>query len=72
MLIWELKGVKSSDKNNTSYTGKCQDHTPCSFASHEVVFIDNKFGKKVVFYREKMQLIDSLKQFLKNILIVKK
>ena len=67
-----LKGVKSSDKNNTSYTEKCQDHTPCSFAAHEVVCIDNKFSKKLAFYRGKMQLIDALKQFLKNILFVKK
>ena len=27
-----LKGVKSSDKNNGSYTEKYQDHIPCSFA----------------------------------------
>ena len=26
-----LKGVQSSDKNNTSYTEKYQDHIPCSF-----------------------------------------
>ena len=26
------KEVKSSDKNNSSYTGKYQDHIPCSFA----------------------------------------
>ena len=27
-----LKGVNSSDKNNSSYTEKYQDHIPCSFA----------------------------------------
>ena len=27
-----LKGVKSSGKSNGSYTEKCQDHVPCSFA----------------------------------------
>ena len=27
-----LKGVKSGNKNNTSYTKKYQAHTPCSFA----------------------------------------
>ena len=27
-----LKRVKSSDENNGSYTEKCQDHIPCSFA----------------------------------------
>ena len=66
-----LKGVKSSDKNNASYTEIYQDHTPCGFAVHEVVCIDNKFSKKVILYRGKMQLIDSLKQFLKNVIIVK-
>ena len=47
-----LKGVKSSDKNNGSYTEKYQDHIPCSFA-YKVAYVDNKFSKKVVFYREK-------------------
>ena len=66
-----LKGIKSSDKNNTSYTEKYQDHIPCSFA-YKVVCIDNKFSKKVVLYRGKMYLINSLKQFLKSMIIVKK
>ena len=47
-----LKGAKSSDKNNGSYTEKYQDHIPCRFA-YKVVCIDNKFGKKVVLYRGK-------------------
>ena len=47
-----LKGVKSSDKNNGSYTEKCQDHIPYSFAYKDVC-IDNKFSKKVVLYRGK-------------------
>ena len=47
-----LKGVKSSDKNNESYTQKYQDHVPSSFA-YKVVCIDNKFSKKVVLYKEK-------------------
>ena len=46
-----LKGVKSSDKNNGSYTEKFQDHIPCSFAYN--VCIDDKFSKKVVLYRGK-------------------
>ena len=40
-----LRGVKSSDKNNGSYTEKCQDHVPCSFA-YKVVCVDRKFSKK--------------------------
>ena len=47
-----LKGVKSSDENNDSYTEKYQDHIPCSFA-YKVVCADNKFSKKVVLYRGK-------------------
>ena len=47
-----LKGVKSSNKNNGSYTEKYQDHIPCSFAD-KFVCIDNKFSKRVVLYRGK-------------------
>ena len=53
MLILNLlKGVKSSNKNNGSYTEKYQDHIPCSFA-YKVVCIDNNFSKKVVLYEGK-------------------
>ena len=45
-----LKEIKSSDKNNGSYTEKYQDLIPCSFA-YKVVCIDNKFSKRVVLYR---------------------
>ena len=55
-----LKGVKSSDKNNGSYTEKYQDHIPCSFA-YKVVCVDNKFSKRVVLYRGKMLLTNLLK-----------
>ena len=41
------KGVKSSDKNNVSYTEKYQDHIPFSFA-YKFVCVDNKFSKDVV------------------------
>ena len=47
-----LKVVQSNNKNNTSYTEKYQDHIPSSF-SYKVVCVDNKFSKKVAFYREK-------------------
>ena len=46
------KGVKSSDKNNVSYTEKYQDHITSSFA-YKVVCVDNKFSKDVVLYRGK-------------------
>ena len=47
-----LKGVKSSDKNNGSYTKKYYGSIPCSFI-YKVVCIDDKFSKKVVLYRVK-------------------
>ena len=47
-----LKRVKSSDKNNGSYTEKYQDHIPCSFA-YKVVCVGNKFIKRVALYRVK-------------------
>ena len=62
-----LKGVKSSDKNNSSYTEKYHDHIPCSFA-YKIVCIDNTFSKNVVLYRGKKLL----KQFLKKEVIAKK
>ena len=60
-----MKGVKSSDKNNSSYTGKYQDYNPCSFA-YKVVCIDNKFNKKVVLYRGKNAVYRFIKAILKE------
>ena len=37
-----------------------------------VVCVDNKFSKKLFFTEEKILFIDSLKQFLKSMVIVKK
>ena len=47
-----LKGIKSNDKNNASYTKKYQDHIPCSFAD-KVVCIEDRFSKPVILYRGK-------------------
>ena len=47
-----LKEVESSDKNNSSYKEKYQDHVPCNFV-YKVVCVDNKFSKKVGLYRGK-------------------
>ena len=60
-----LKGVKSISKNNSSYTEKCQDHIPCSFA-YKVVCIDNKFSKKVVLYRGKKAVYRFIEAVLKD------
>ena len=43
-----VKGVKTNNKNNTLYTGKNQDHIPCSFA-YKAVCIDNKFSTPAVY-----------------------
>ena len=58
-----LKRVKSSDKNNGSYTEKYQHHIPCRFA-HKVDCVDNKFSKKLVLCRGK----HSVNRFIKAIL----
>ena len=47
-----VKGVKSNDKNNSSYTKKYQALIPCSFA-YKVVCVDDKFSKPVVLYTVK-------------------
>ena len=66
-----LKEVKSSDKNNGSYTEKYQDHVSFIFA-YKVACIDNKFSKNLFFTEEKMMFTYLLKQFLKIMIVVKK
>ena len=66
-----MKRIKSSDRNdNDLYNEKYQAHIPSSFA-YKVVCVDNKFIKPVVLYREKMQFIDLLKQFLGSVIIAR-
>ena len=65
------KGVKSSDKNNGSYTEKYQDHVPCSFA-YKIVCVANNSVKLLFFIEEKMLLTNLLKQFLTSMTIAKK
>ena len=60
-----LKGVKSSHKNNGSYTEKYQDHIPCSYA-YKVVCINNKFSKMVVLYRRKNVISRFIEAILKE------
>ena len=63
-----LRGVKSSDKNNGSYTEKYQDHISFSFAN-KVACTDNKLSKIVVHYRGKSaayRFIEVKKHFNKN------
>ena len=74
-----VKRVKSSDRgykgDNTSYTGKYQDHIPCSFAykvlfDYKVLLMINLVSL-LFFTEEEIQSINSSKQFLKSITIVK-
>ena len=60
-----LKGVKSRDKNNASYTEKYQDHIPCSFA-YKVVCVDNKFSRKVVIYSGKNAVYKFIEAIIKE------
>ena len=57
-----LKGVQSSDKNNSSHTEKYQYHIPCSFA-YKVICVNNKFCKKVVLYRGKNAVYRFIKDY---------
>ena len=52
-------GIKSDDRNNTSYTEKYQARIPCSFAYKVVLMIN--LGNQLFVIREKMQLINLLK-----------
>ena len=58
-----LKGVKSNDNDNSSYTKKYQKHIPCSFA-YKVVRIDDKFGTPVVLYRGKHAVKKCIEEIL--------
>ena len=40
--------------------------------AYKLVCVDNKFSKQIVLYRGEMLPINSLKQFLKNMIAVKK
>ena len=60
-----MKEVKNSDKNNSSYTEKYQDHAPCSFA-YKVVYIDNKLSKKFVLYKGKNAAYRFIEAILKE------
>ena len=57
---------KSSNKNNGSYTHKkYKYHILCSIA-YNVACVNNKFSKKVVFYRGKNAVYRFIKGILKE------
>ena len=66
-----LKGVRSSGKNNTSYTGKYQGHVSCSFA-YKVVCIDDRFREKKFLYRGENAVYRFIEAILEEINYCKK
>ena len=46
--------------SNSSYTRKYPNHLPCNFA-YKIVCIDNRFSKKIVLYRGKDVIYESIK-----------
>ena len=63
-----LKKVKC---NEGSYTEKYQDHIPCSFAYIKLFVLMINLLNQLFYIEVKMQLMNLLKQFLKNINIAK-
>ena len=63
--------LKNVDSYEGSYTKKCQDHIPCSFA-YKVVCIDDKFSKPIVAYRGKNDVYEFIKAILKEYKYCKK
>ena len=59
------KNHNDNKNNNTSYTEKYQDHTPCSLA-YKVVCTDDKFSKPVVLCRGKNAVNKSIKAILEE------
>ena len=57
--------LKSVECDEGSYTKKCQDHIPCSFA-YKVVCIHNRFTKPIVVYRGENAAYDFIKAILKE------
>ena len=57
--------LRSVESNQDSYTKKCQDHVPCSFA-YKVVCIDDMFTKPIVVYRGKNAAHEFIKVVLKE------
>ena len=66
------KRVRDSNRSdNASCTERCQIHIPCSFA-YKVFCVDDRFSKPVFFTVQKMRFLNSLKQFLKGMIVAKK
>ena len=58
------------DNNFFSYTKKCQDHIPCSFA-YKVACVDDKFSKDAVLHRGKNAVFKFIQyKFFQSMIIV--
>ena len=57
-----LKNVESYEG---SYSQKCQDHVPWSFA-YKLVCVDDKFGKLIVVFRGENAAYEFVKAILKE------
>ena len=67
-----MKWIKRNNwKDNASYTEKYQDHIPCSLPTKLFILMID-LANQLFFTEEKMKSINSLRQFLKNVIIAKK
>ena len=57
--------LESVESYEGSYTKKCQDHVPFSFA-YKVVCIDNRFSKRIVVFRGENAAYEFIKAILKE------
>ena len=61
-----LKSIDCGVDNDCfSYTKKCQEHIPWSFA-YKVVCVDNKYSKDIVLYRGKTAVFKFIEMILKE------
>ena len=63
--------LRGADCCEGSYTKKYQDHIPCSFA-YKVVYIDDRFTKRIIVYRGENAAYEFIKAILKEYNIAKK
>ena len=63
--------LKKLQCNEGSYTGKYQDHIPCSFAN-KIVCVDDKFTKPIIIYRGENAAYEFIKAILQEYKYCKK
>ena len=65
------RNLKKIRCNEGSYTEKCQDQIPCSFA-YKIVCIDDKYTKPTIIYRGKNAAYEFIKAILEEYRFCKK